>query len=366
VHKPFHGIEDFCEMQWGRADSVNGRVVSLTDDKVWGRRLAVYRVSNNTRAFLELALTLVPFIAIYVAMWASLSVGYWLTLLLALPGAAMLVRLFAIQHDCGHGAFFGSKQSNDWLGRFIGVMTFTPYDDWRREHALHHAGSGNLDRRGFGDIDTLTVAEYSALSKPRKFKYWLYRHPIVLFVIGPAWQFLLRHRWPTGKTKNLMPFLSTHSTNIGIAVFSLVMIWLIGWKAYLMIQIPLIAIAASIGVWLFYVQHQFDETHWEDGDNWQREHAALHGSSFYDLPQPLMWLTGNIGIHHVHHISSQIPFHVLPRVMKDYPELKDIGRLTLWESIKCIPLTLWDEETKKMVSFRQLRKSLRGVSAAVA
>ena len=155
-----------------------------------------------------------------------------------------------------------------------------------------------------------------------------------------------------------MPFISTHSTNIGIAVFSLLMIWLIGWKAFLMIQLPLIALAATIGVWLFYVQHQFDETHWESGGDWNREHAALHGSSYYDLPQPLMWLTGNIGIHHVHHISSQIPFHVLPKVVRDYPELKEIGRLTLWESIKCIPLTLWDEENKKLISFRQHRRAL--------
>ena len=330
----------------------------MIDDKIWGRRLAAYKSSNNLRAGFELIVTLVPFVVLYTAMWWSLSVGYWLTLLLALPTSAMLVRLFAIQHDCGHGAFLSSKKANDWLGRLLGVFTFTPYDDWRREHALHHAGSGNLDRRGFGDIDTLTVGEYSRLNKFGKLKYWLYRHPIVLFVIGPSWQFILRHRWPTGRAKNLMPFISTHSTNIGIAVFSLLMIWLIGWQAFLMIQLPLIALAATIGVWLLYVQHQFDETHWENGGDWVREHAALHGSSYYDLPQPLMWLTGNIGIHHVHHISSQIPFHVLPKVVRDYPELKEIGRLTLWESIKCIPLTLWDEENKKLISFRQHRRAL--------
>jgi omega-6 fatty acid desaturase (delta-12 desaturase) len=328
----------------------------LTNDKVWGRRLAAYRASSSWRAGVELSITLVPFVILYVAMCLSLEIGYWLTLLLAVPTSAMLVRLFAIQHDCGHGAFLRTKRANDWLGRSIGILTFTPYDDWRREHALHHAGSGNLDRRGFGDILTLTVSEYLALSKPRKIQYWLYRHPIVLFVIGPSWQFLLRHRWPTGKTKNLMPFLSTHSTNIGIAVFSLLMIWLIGWKAYLLVQLPVIILGASIGVWLFYVQHQFDDTHWEYDDNWQREHAALHGSSYYDLPQPLMWLTGNIGIHHVHHISSQIPFHALPKVVRDYPELKEIGRLTLWESIRCIPLTLWDEDRKMLVSFRQRRR----------
>ena len=165
---------------------------------------------------MELAITLVPFVILYAAMIWSLSVGYWLTLLLALPTAAMLVRLFAIQHDCGHGAFWSNKKANDWLGRGIGVLTFTAYDDWRREHALHHAGSGNLDRRGFGDISTLTVREYGALGRFKKFGYWLYRHPLVLFGLGPSWLFLLRHRWPSSKTNNMMPFLSTHSTNIGI------------------------------------------------------------------------------------------------------------------------------------------------------
>lgn len=325
------------------------------DDKIWGRRLAAYKGSHFGRSLWELAATLVPFVALYAAMWAALDVSYWLTLALAFPSAAMLVRLFAIQHDCGHGAFFDSRKANDWLGRTLGVLTFTPYDDWRREHAIHHAASGNLDRRGFGDIDTLTVQEYRALTGFQQGKYWLYRHPLVLFVIGPAWQFLLRQRWHTGEAKNLMPVISTQTTNAGIIVCSLIMMALIGWKAFLMIQIPLIAIAASIGVWLFYVQHQFDETHWEKADVWKREEAALHGSSYYDLPQPLMWLTGNIGIHHVHHISSQIPFHRLPAVVKDFPELKEIGRLTLWESIKCIPLALWDEQNKRLVSFRQAR-----------
>jgi len=329
----------------------------LNKDKIWGPRLATYRATNNGRASLELGITLVPFVVLYAAMIWSLSVGYWLTLLLALPTAAMLVRMFAIQHDCGHGAFWSSKRANDWLGRFIGVLTFTAYDDWRREHALHHSCSGNLDRRGFGDIATLTVREYCALSKVQRLGYWLYRHPVVLFGLGPSWLFLLRHRWPSSKTNNMMPLLSTHSTNIGIVFISVALIWLIGWKAFLMVQVPVIVLAASVGVWLFYIQHQFDETHWENNPDWQREHAALHGSSYYDLPQPLMWLTGNLGIHHVHHLSSSIPFHKLPRVMRDYPELKDINRLTLWRSLRCVPLTLWDEEKKALISFRQRRRA---------
>ena len=188
--------------------------------------------------------------------------------------------------------------------------------------------------------------------------YRLYRNPLILFVIGPAWQFLLRQRWPTGDMRTAMPILSTGFTNLGIAVVGLLMIWLVGWKAFLAIQLPVTVLAAMIGVWLFYVQHQFEETLWDEDEDWQREDAALNGSSFYDLPQPLMWLSGNIGIHHVHHISSQIPFHRLPKVLRDFPELKDIGRLTLWESIKCIPLALWDEEKRELVSFRQMKRSL--------
>ena len=328
----------------------------MHDDKEWGRRLAHYRVSNNKRAALELAATVIPLIALYGLMYWAFTVSYWLVLLLSLPTAAMLVRLFAIQHDCGHGAFLSAKTANDYLGRLLGVFTLTPYDDWRREHALHHMSSGNLNRRGLGDIATLTTGEYRARSKIGKLKYWLYRHPFVLFVIGPAWQFLLRHRWPTGKTGNLMPFISTHATNLGIIVFSLLMIWLVGWLEFLAVQLPVTLLAATAGVWLFYVQHQFEDTYWEREESWQREEAALHGSTYYDLPQPLMWLTGNIGIHHVHHISSQIPFHMLPRVISEYPELKQVGRLTIWESIKCIPLTLWDEESRTLISFRKNRQ----------
>ncbi len=325
---------------------------------MWSRRLAVYKGASAGRGFFEIFISLVVFTICWVAMWLTLDVGYWLTLLLSVPTAFMLVRLFAMQHECGHGTLFPNKQANDWTGRLLGVLTFTPYDDWRREHALHHSGSGNLDRRGVGDIDTLTVEEYLKRGQFGRLLYRLYRNPIVLFVIGPAWQFILRHRWPTGDMRSAMPILSTGFTNLGIALVVLLMIWLVGWKAFLAIQLPVTILAATIGVWLFYVQHQFDPTNWERSEDWERESSALHGSSFYDLPQPLMWLSGNIGIHHVHHISSQIPFHRLPRVLRDYPELRDIGRLTLLESLKCIPLALWDEDRQKLVSFRQMRRGL--------
>ena len=322
----------------------------------WRQRLKPYAKSNNARAMWELVVTFVPFVGLFGLSAAAFNAGYWSALILTLPTAAFLVRLFAIQHDCGHGAFFTSRRANDWLGRILGILTFTPYDDWRREHALHHTHSGNLSRRGFGDITTLTSSEYGARNRSGRWLYWLYRQPVVLFVIGPAWQFLLRHRWPTGKTGNWMPWISVLSTNLGILIYLVVLGWLIGWTTLLAIQVPVTIIGATIGVWLFYVQHQFEGTYWKGHEEWNGEQAALHGSTYYDLPQPLMWITGNIGIHHVHHISSKIPFHVLPEVILEHPQFQSIGRISLLESLRTIPLALWDEDRQKLISFRENRQ----------
>lgn len=322
----------------------------------WASRLAVYRVPDNGRAIFEIAVTVLPFGTGWFVMLLLLKAGYWLTLLVAIPTAGFLVRLFMIQHDCGHGALFSGRTVNDWVGRLIGVLTLTPYDYWRRAHALHHAGSGNLDRRGFGDIDTLTVQEYLALGRWRRLRYRLYRHPLVMFGIGPAYLFMIQHRLPLGgMLKGRLPWLGTMLTNVGIFAVSLAMILVVGLDAFLFIQLPLVLIAASAGVWLFYVQHQFEETHWSSEQDWQHEEAALHGSSHYDLPPLLMWFTGNIGIHHLHHLASRIPFHRLPKVMKDHPELGQIGRLTIRKSIATVRLTLWDEHKRRLISFRELR-----------
>ncbi len=296
--------------------------------------------------------TALPFAALWVLMaWLS-SISLWLTLLLAIPTGGFMVRLFMIQHDCGHGAMFTSRRANDWVGRVIGVLTFTPYDYWRHSHALHHASSGNLDRRGIGDIDTLTLEEYRARGWWGKFRYRAYRHPIVMFGIGPAYLFILQHRLPIGAMgPRVMPWLSTMLTNAAIFIFIAALVWAFGFGSLLAVQLPIVLIGASIGVWLFYVQHQFEKTSWEHDPAWSHASAALHGSSFYDLPQPLMWLTGNIGIHHLHHLCSRIPFYRLPEVLKDHPELRSIGRITLWDSIKCVRLTLWDEARKRLVPF---------------
>ncbi|MFT4729433.1 MAG: omega-6 fatty acid desaturase (delta-12 desaturase) [Granulosicoccus sp.] len=310
---------------------------------------------------IEIMITVGPLVALWLVLWTLLQVGTVLSsfafLLLLLPAGGLMVRLFILQHDCGHGSMFLSKFANDWVGRFLGVFTFTPYDYWRRLHANHHATSGDLERRGMGDIDTLTVAEYKAKTKARKLLYRLYRNPFVMFGVGPAYMFLLRHRLPVGAMKEgLTGWISTLATNAGIVVMALVLIKFAGLGSFLLIQLPIVVLGASIGVWLFYVQHQYEDTYWDTRPEWSRENGALQGSSYYDLPKPIMWLTGYIGIHHVHHLSSRIPFYKLPKVIKAHPELKEIGRLKFWESLRCVHLALWDENAKRLISFRDARR----------
>jgi omega-6 fatty acid desaturase (delta-12 desaturase) len=329
------------------------------DARGWTSILNRYRQPSTARSLVELAVTALSFVALWSAAWLAFALGHsWASLVIAIPAAGFLVRLFMIQHDCGHGAFFSRRRANDWVGRVIGVFTLTPYDYWRRTHAVHHATSGNLDRRGLGDVDTLTVREYFARSRWGRLKYRLYRHPLVMFGVGPAYLFVLQHRLPIGLMRaGWQSWLSTMATNAAIALVVALLIWLIGVKAFLLVHAPTALLAASAGVWLFYVQHQFEDTTWSDGEGWILQEAALHGSSHYDLPPPLRWLTANIGIHHVHHLCSRIPYYRLPRVLRDHPELGQIGRLSLRESLGCVRLVLWDETKRRLVSFREMRAS---------
>jgi omega-6 fatty acid desaturase (delta-12 desaturase) len=289
-------------------------------------------------------------------MWAALGTGYWICLLLAVPAAGFLVRLFMIQHDCGHGSFFRRRPANDWVGRILGVLTLTPYDFWRHTHGLHHAHSGNLDHRGVGDVDTLTVREFLALPKWRQFQYRFYRHPIVMFGIGPAYLFIVRHRLPVGLIGSTWHhWLSTMATNLAIAILAATMIQLVGVGPFLLVQLPIILLAGSIGVWLFYVQHQFEDAFWARDERWNFHEAALHGSSHYDLPGVLRWFTANIGVHHVHHLCSRIPYYRLPLVLQDHPDLATFGRLTLLQSLHCVRRVLWDEKGQRLISFREMR-----------
>jgi len=323
--------------------------------------LARYRDPDLRRSLTEIAITLAPLVALWVAMWGLLHVSYWLSLALALPAAGFLVRLFLIQHDCSHGSFFRNRGANDWVGRAIGVLTLTPYDYWKRTHAAHHASSGNLDRRGMGDVDTLTVREYLAANWSRRLGYRLYRNPIVMFGLGPAYLFLLQHRAPLGLMRGAgwRPWISTMSTNAGIALIVAALMWLIGVGPFLLIHGPIVLLSASLGVWLFYVQHQFEETSWAKEDDWSLPEAALHGSSHYDLPIVLRWFSANIGVHHIHHLSSRIPYYRLREVLKNHPELSEVSRLTLWQSLRCVNYALWDESARRLISFRALRRQTR-------
>jgi len=330
----------------------------ITSARDWSQVLARYREPNQTRSVLELLLTIVLFGVLWLLTWAVLGVGYWLSLLVAIPAAGVLVRLFMIQHDCGHGAFFHRRATNDWVGRAIGALTLTPYDAWRRSHAIHHASSGNLEHRGIGDISTLTVREYLALSRWRRLGYRLYRHPIVMFGLGPAYLFFVQHRLPVGWGRSgWRPWLSTMTTNAAIALLVVAMMWIVGAKPFLLVHLPITLLAASAGVWLFYVQHQFEDTFWAEAPAWTVHEAALHGSSHYDLPRVLRWFTANIGVHHVHHLCSRVPFYRLPEVLRDHPELGEVGRLTMLKSLGCVRLVLWDEGCRRLISFRELRRS---------
>jgi omega-6 fatty acid desaturase (delta-12 desaturase) len=320
--------------------------------------IARYSEPSLGRSLFEILFTAGALVSAWILMWVFLDVTYWLTLLMAVPTAGFLARLFMIQHDCGHGAYFRHRRANDWVGRVLGVLTLTPYDSWRQSHAIHHATTGNLDRRGIGDIETLTVREYLARSWIGRLGYRLYRHPLIMFGLGPAYLFILQHRLPIGLMRaGWRPWVSTMLTNGAVALLAVPMIWFFGIGPFLLVNVPIILFAASIGVWLFYVQHQFEGAVWAPSTRWNLHYSALHGSSYYDLPCILRWFTANIGMHHVHHLCSRVPFYRLSEVMRDNPQLGNIGRVTLLQSLSSIRLTLWDETRQRLISFSEIVKS---------
>ncbi len=329
-----------------------------TSAKTWLQRLAPYREPHTGRSIFEVAVTVAPLLALWVVAWVLHARGlWWAALLLTIPAAMFLIRLFMIQHDCGHGSLFRQREANEWVGRIAGIFTITPFHYWRQTHALHHATSGNLDRRsGLGEIETLTVTEYRALPPMRRLGYRLYRHPVVMFGLGPAYVFILSQRLPIGMMKQgWRPWASVIGNSIAALAGISSLIWLFGLAPVLTVNLMTMLLAGAGGVWLFYVQHQFEGATWARNDQWNRDEAALSGSSHLDLPQPLRWFTGNIGIHHVHHLSSRIPFYHLPKVLKDHPELGEMSRLSLSDAFRCARLALWDEAAGRLVSFREAR-----------
>ena len=324
--------------------------------RAWISILSAYREPATARSLFELAATLVPFFALWSLAWLALSVSPALAFAAALLNGAILVRVFVIQHDCGHGSFLGNRKAQDWIGRSLGVLTLTPYAVWKRTHSIHHAHHGDLDQRGIGDVHTLTVEEYRARSAFGRLMYRMYRHPLVLFLLGPSYLFLLQNRLPFGLMRSGWRYwISAMGTNAMIGIALALIIWIDGLRPVLLIFLPTSIVAATIGVWLFYVQHQFEQTHWSRGDDWKLHDAALAGSSHYVLPQPLRWLSGNIGIHHVHHLYSRIPFYRLPDVLRDHRELAEAQRLTIGESLATVRLHLWDEAEGRLMSFAEAR-----------
>lgn len=331
----------------------------------WSALLAPYRTPETWRAIWQLATTAVPLVALWFVMLWSLEVSYALTLILAVPTALLLVRLFMLQHDCGHGAFFRSQRVNNLVGSVIGVLTLVPYEYWRKTHAIHHATSGNLDTRGFGDIDTLTVREYLSRSRLKRLLYRLYRHPLVMLGIGPTYQFIVKHRFPADAPRSWKrEWASVHWTTAGVVALAVVMGLAVGFGKFAMVQVPITLIAGSVGVYLFYVQHQYEDTYWRYREAWNYYAAGLEGSSHLVMPKILQWFTANIGLHHIHHVASRIPNYHLQRCFDEVPEARRVTTLTLWQSIKTLRLTLWDEDERQLIGFRDLRARRAALAAA--
>ena len=325
----------------------------------WQQRLAPYCRPEAPRALRQLFSSFLPFLACMAALLYAMSQGVWFALALALPAAIFLVRLFIIQHDCGHGSFFKSRRINETLGLVLSVLTMMPYLAWRHAHAAHHAHAGNLDQRGTGDVTTLTVREYQSRSRWQRFLYRIYRHPLVLFGVGPAYLLLVRYRVPLGRElRDRHRWFSIIGTDLAAAAYAVGASAIIGAGPFLLSWGTVLLLATSLGVWFFYIQHQFADTYWADGASWEFRAAAIEGSSYYDLPRFLHWLTGSIGFHHIHHLASKVPNYRLRACFDANPEFQRAKRLTLWASIKSVRLSLWDEDRRELISFRQARRQL--------
>lgn len=323
-----------------------------TENTRWQSLVAKYQVPDMWRSIWQVANTLVPYFVLFYLSLRSLEISFWLTLPLTILTAGFMVRTFIIFHDCGHGSFFKSRTANTWLGRITGLLTFTPYYRWRHDHAIHHATAGNLDRRGKGDVYTMTVQEYLEAPWWKKFGYRVMRQPVFMFFFGSLIVFVVTQRIPVGKGKR--ENASVWWTNLALAVMVTAMCLLFGWKIYLTVQLLVIFFGASAGIWLFYVQHNFEGTYWERHDKWDFFRASVQGSSFYKLPAVLNWFTGNIGYHHIHHLSPKIPNYKLPKAFKEN-QLFHVKPLTLLTSLKSLRLRLWDEEKRRMVSWKAIK-----------
>ncbi len=322
----------------------------------WYRSLSKYEKPDVKKAVGQLLDTMLPFFGLWALMIWMINQGYsyWLLLPPLVLASGLLVRIFIFFHDCGHGSFLPSKKWNTFLGYLTGIITYTPYEEWRLSHAEHHASVGNLDERGHGDIWTLTIDEYKSAPWYTKVAFRVYRNPFVMFIIGPLVMFMILQRFAS---KNAQPRerRSVYITNVALVALWVTMHYTIGLKTYLMIQVPIMMISGTLGVWLFYIQHQYEDVYWQRHDEWDPIKAALEGSSYYKLPGWLQWFTGNIGLHHIHHLRPRIPNYTLQQVFDEVPELQNIEPISIWKSFKSLFLHLWDEKKQELVGFRALK-----------
>jgi omega-6 fatty acid desaturase (delta-12 desaturase) len=320
----------------------------------WMEIISRYNIPDPVRSWWQIINSVGPYLILWFLMIKTNHISYWLTLLLAVFAAGFLVRIFIIFHDCGHGSFFKSKRSNSIIGIITGLIVFTPYHKWHRDHKIHHQTVGNLDKRGIGDVKTLTVEEYSELSRWRKIRYRFYRNPLFLFGIAPLLLFVFQHRF-TYRDMTMKEKLYVHLTNLALIAGIILVSLLIGWKNYVMIQLPVLYIASVHGVWLFYVQHQYRHVLWTDSEKWDYKTVALHGSSMFRLPALLNWFTGNIGYHHIHHLSPLIPNYKLKKCHNENTIFQDVKPITFFSAFESLHLRLWDAKRKMLIRFSEMQ-----------
>jgi omega-6 fatty acid desaturase (delta-12 desaturase) len=314
--------------------------------------LAPYARPDMRRSLLDVGTSVVPYLALFALMVALLDVSYLLVLAVAIPASGFLVRTYILFHDCTHGSFLPGKKANQRLGSALGLLLFSNFAAWKHNHQIHHATAGDLERRGIGDVPMMTIAEYRAASRGQRIAYRLYRNPLVMFGVGPFWSLVIQPRFPD---RNARPRIrrSVHLTNLALVALVAGVCLLIGWQAFLLVQVPLVALAGGTGVWLFYVQHQFEDAYWESGEQWSYADAALKGSSYLRLPKVLQFFTGNIGLHHVHHLSARVPNYHLQGAHDALDVFQDVPQLSLWDGIRAVRLKLWDEDRGRLVTWRE-------------
>ena len=327
----------------------------------WREPLAPYAVASPRRSALNLATSVLPYAALWVAMYLSLRTSYLVTLAIAVVAAGFRVRTFIVFHDCTHGSFLPTKRANTWLGTALGLLVFSTFESWKRDHAVHHASAGDLERRGVGDVPMITAREYQSRSWGGRLAYRLFRNPLVMFGLGPIFAMVVQPRI-VPKTARPRIKRAVIATNVALVVLVGGLCWLIGWRAYVLIELPIVMLGGAAGIWLFYVQHQFEDVYWESGERWDYADAALRGSSYLKLPKVLQFFSGNIGLHHVHHLSARIPNYNLQRAHDENPIFHDVPVLSLADGLRAIRLKLYDETQGRMVTFAQAREDARAAS----